>query len=52
MNKFSKGAKILEGIDFTKLDDCFVEEQDGIFYLIVKYSGGETTYILGIKTKN
>ena len=45
------GKKILEGIDFTKIDDCYVECKDGIFHLVVKHKSGTTQYFLGFKTK-
>lgn len=44
------GKKILEGIDFTKIDDCYVEYKDGIFHLVVKNNSGTTQYFLGFKT--
>ena len=49
-NKLS-GKKILEGIDFTKIDDCYVEDDKGVFYLVVKHKSGTTHYSLGFKTK-
>ena len=49
-NKLS-GKKILEGIDFTKIDDCYVEDKKGVFYLVVKHNSGTTQYFLGFKTK-
>ena len=45
------GKKILEGIDFTKIDDCYVECEKGVFYLVVKNNSGTTQYFLGFKTK-
>ena len=48
-NKLS-GKKILEGIDFTKIDDCYVECEKGVFYLVVKNNSGTTQYFLGFKT--
>ena len=45
------GKKILEGIDFTKIDDSFVKCEEGVFYLIVKNNSGTTQYFLGFKTK-
>jgi hypothetical protein len=50
-DRFKRGKFILSGIDFTELKDCWVEEKDGIFYLIVKYNEGETSYVLGLKKK-
>ena len=44
------GKKILEGIDFTKIDDCYVECKDGTFHLVVKHNSGTTQYFLGFKT--
>ena len=49
-NKLS-GKKILEGIDFTKIDDCYVEDKKGVFHLVVKHKSGTTWYFLGFKTK-
>ena len=49
-NKLS-GKKILEGIDFTKIDDCYVEYEKGVFHLVVKHKSGTTQYLLGFKTK-
>lgn len=48
---FKLGKKILQGIDFTKIDDCYVECKDGIFHLVVKHNSGTTQYFLGFKTK-
>ena len=45
------GKKILQGIDFTKIDDCYVKCEEGVFYLIVKNNSGSTQYFLGFKTK-
>lgn len=44
------GKKILQGIDFTKIDDCYVKCEEGVFYLIVKNNSGTTQYFLGFKT--
>lgn len=44
------GKKILKGIDFTKIDDCYVECKEGVFYLVVKNNSGTTQYFLGFKT--
>lgn len=45
------GKKILQGIDFTKIDDCYVECKDGTFHLVVKHNSGTTQYFLGFETK-
>ena len=45
------GKKILKGIDFTKIDDCYVENDKGVFHLVVKNKSGTTQYLLGFKTK-
>ena len=45
------GKKILKENDFTKIDDCYVEDKKGVFYLVVKHKSGTTQYFLGFKTK-
>lgn len=50
MENKSSGKKILEGIDFTKIDDCYVECDKGVFYLVVKNNLRKTGYFLEFKT--